>query len=249
MDSWGVSHNTQFYVTWSLLVAAIICAAPVIIWKVKDSVPMEDDLQDMDVTVTDIIPQDVTPNKDSGSTDTNTTAFDASHYRTETHHNDVEMNRLSSLDHDPVPASPSSVADHSYADDGDMIHLSPTLHGAFSNRLPNIDTQEVEDRLQWVFGHERTRVEPGRNRKPMHEYDTGDIISHVAPKHSGSRHSIEDGSIPRTSLDKDGKFTGVTMLRPREVQRAMDAKAHKSRPQSHFADDVDIRSAFRAADI
>ena len=45
----------QFAANWALLVGGLIIAAPVILWKVKDTVPLEDDLVFSDETVEDVI--------------------------------------------------------------------------------------------------------------------------------------------------------------------------------------------------
>jgi hypothetical protein len=47
----------MFYVTWALLAFSLICAAPVLFWKIKDTITLEEDLKFSDETAEDVVVQ------------------------------------------------------------------------------------------------------------------------------------------------------------------------------------------------
>ncbi|KAH8906779.1 MFS general substrate transporter [Coniochaeta sp. PMI_546] len=59
LDGQKKPYNTMFGATWGLLGGALLCAAPVIWLKIKDTVPLEEDLKFSDETVEDVAPADV----------------------------------------------------------------------------------------------------------------------------------------------------------------------------------------------
>ena len=56
LDGLKKPYDTIYGATWGLLGAALIFAAPVIWLKIKDTVPVEEDLKFSDETVGDVIP-------------------------------------------------------------------------------------------------------------------------------------------------------------------------------------------------
>lgn len=55
LDGLGKPYNTLFGATWGLLVGALVIAAPVIFLKIKDTVPLEDDLKFSDETAEEVV--------------------------------------------------------------------------------------------------------------------------------------------------------------------------------------------------
>ena len=55
MDDRGIEYMDMFASNWGLLAASIICALPVILWKVEDSVPLEKDLAFSDDTAENVV--------------------------------------------------------------------------------------------------------------------------------------------------------------------------------------------------
>jgi hypothetical protein len=47
----------MFVSNWVLLAVSLVIAAPVMFWKIKDTVSIEEDLRFSDETVEDVIPQ------------------------------------------------------------------------------------------------------------------------------------------------------------------------------------------------
>lgn len=54
VDGLRKPYNTIFGVTWGLLAGALVIAAPVVWLKLKDTVPLEEDLKFSDETVADV---------------------------------------------------------------------------------------------------------------------------------------------------------------------------------------------------
>jgi len=57
LDSRKVSYMAEFASNWGLLSGALVIAAPVIFWKIKDHVTIEEDLKNTDETLADVLPQ------------------------------------------------------------------------------------------------------------------------------------------------------------------------------------------------
>ncbi|KAF4591540.1 membrane protein [Ophiocordyceps camponoti-floridani] len=55
MDGSKKEYNTIFGVTWGLLAGSLVFALPVVLYKIKDHVPVEDDLKFSDETIDDVI--------------------------------------------------------------------------------------------------------------------------------------------------------------------------------------------------
>lgn len=55
LDGLGKSYNTLFGATWGLLAGALLIAAPIIFLKIKDTIPIEEDLKFSDETVEDVV--------------------------------------------------------------------------------------------------------------------------------------------------------------------------------------------------
>ncbi|CAI6097107.1 unnamed protein product [Clonostachys chloroleuca] len=53
----NIEYRTMFYVTWALLAFSLICAAPVLFWKIKDTITLEEDLKFSDETAEDVVVQ------------------------------------------------------------------------------------------------------------------------------------------------------------------------------------------------
>jgi hypothetical protein len=52
-----VAYMSLFISNWVLLAASLFIAAPVMLWKIKDTVSLEEDLKFSDETIGDVIPQ------------------------------------------------------------------------------------------------------------------------------------------------------------------------------------------------
>jgi hypothetical protein len=55
LDSWHVEFDKMFGSTWGLLGTSLVIGAPVIWFKIRDHVTMEEDLKFSDETVEDVI--------------------------------------------------------------------------------------------------------------------------------------------------------------------------------------------------
>jgi len=58
LDSRKISFMAEFASNWGLLMGALIIAAPVIFMKIKDHVPVEEDIKGTDETLADVLPSD-----------------------------------------------------------------------------------------------------------------------------------------------------------------------------------------------
>lgn len=56
IDERGVSFMSEFASNWGLLLGALLLAAPVIFLKIRDTVPVEEDLKFSDETLEDVKP-------------------------------------------------------------------------------------------------------------------------------------------------------------------------------------------------
>lgn len=56
IDARNVSFMAEFASNWGLLLGALLLAAPVIFLKIKDTVPVEEDLEFSDETLADVKP-------------------------------------------------------------------------------------------------------------------------------------------------------------------------------------------------
>ncbi|PGH18722.1 hypothetical protein AJ80_04375 [Polytolypa hystricis UAMH7299] len=63
VDEAGQDYVTQFAVSWGLLTGSILIAIPIVIWKVKDSIDIEEDLKFSDETLEDVAPTAVLENR------------------------------------------------------------------------------------------------------------------------------------------------------------------------------------------
>lgn len=52
-----MAYMSLFISNWVLLAASLFIAAPVMLWKIKDTVSLEEDLKFSDETIEDVIPQ------------------------------------------------------------------------------------------------------------------------------------------------------------------------------------------------
>lgn len=50
-------YMTLFISNWVLLAGSLVIAAPVMFWKIRDTVSLEDDLRFTDETIDDVVPQ------------------------------------------------------------------------------------------------------------------------------------------------------------------------------------------------
>lgn len=57
LDGLGVAYMSLFISDWVLLSASLFIAAPVMLWKIKDTVSLEEDLKFSDETIEDVLPQ------------------------------------------------------------------------------------------------------------------------------------------------------------------------------------------------
>lgn len=56
MDSDQTSYLTEFASTWGLLAGSLVIALPVIIWRIKDTVNLSEDLKFTDETLEEVAP-------------------------------------------------------------------------------------------------------------------------------------------------------------------------------------------------
>lgn len=56
IDERGASFMGEFAANWGLLLGALLLAAPVIFFKIRDTVPLEEDLKFSDETLSDVKP-------------------------------------------------------------------------------------------------------------------------------------------------------------------------------------------------
>jgi hypothetical protein len=61
MDEANVSYMNMFASNWGLLAGSLICALPVILWKVKDTVDLETDLAFSDETAEEVAAKTIVP--------------------------------------------------------------------------------------------------------------------------------------------------------------------------------------------
>lgn len=59
IDARSVPFMTEFATNWGLLAGSLVIAAPVIIFYVKDTTPLEEDLKFSDETVAEVAPNSV----------------------------------------------------------------------------------------------------------------------------------------------------------------------------------------------
>lgn len=55
VDAVKTPYMTQFVSCWVLLAGSLLCALPVMLLKIKDTVPIEEDLKFTDETIEDVI--------------------------------------------------------------------------------------------------------------------------------------------------------------------------------------------------
>ncbi|KAF9878264.1 major facilitator superfamily transporter [Colletotrichum karsti] len=55
LDSNETAYDTMFGATWGCLAGALIIGAPIIFWKIKDTISLEEDLKFTDETVADVV--------------------------------------------------------------------------------------------------------------------------------------------------------------------------------------------------
>lgn len=67
LDRDKLPYMAEFASNWGLLCGSILCAAPVVFFKIKDHVPVEEDLRDTGETVEDVLPAGH-PEKREGAT-------------------------------------------------------------------------------------------------------------------------------------------------------------------------------------
>jgi hypothetical protein len=57
LDGVKVAYMSLFISNWVLLSVSLLVAAPVMLWKIKDTVSLEEDLKFSDKTAEDVVPQ------------------------------------------------------------------------------------------------------------------------------------------------------------------------------------------------
>lgn len=65
-DDIGMSYMAELASNWGLLAGSLVVALPLIVWKVRDHVPVEEDLRFTDETVDDVLPSADLKNKEFG---------------------------------------------------------------------------------------------------------------------------------------------------------------------------------------
>lgn len=66
LDNHSLPYMSEFISNWVLLCASLICAAPVVFLRIKDHVPVEEDLKDTDETLQDVLPPELLERKRMG---------------------------------------------------------------------------------------------------------------------------------------------------------------------------------------
>lgn len=66
LDGIKKPYNTIFGATWGVLAAALIIAAPIILLRIQDTIPIEEDLKFSDETVADVIGVEAEPKERTG---------------------------------------------------------------------------------------------------------------------------------------------------------------------------------------
>jgi len=56
LDDLGFSYMGELISNWALLSGSLVIALPLILWKIKDHTPVEEDLRFSDETVDDVLP-------------------------------------------------------------------------------------------------------------------------------------------------------------------------------------------------
>ena len=59
MDDIKTPYMTTFASCWGLLAGSLIIAAPVVFWKIQDTIDIEEDLKFSDETMADVVPTEV----------------------------------------------------------------------------------------------------------------------------------------------------------------------------------------------
>lgn len=57
IDGMDTPYMSLFASCWALLAGSLLIAAPVMLWKIKDTVTLEEDLHFTDETLEDVVPQ------------------------------------------------------------------------------------------------------------------------------------------------------------------------------------------------
>lgn len=61
LDSNKLSFMGEFASNWGLLLGSLVCALPVVLLRIKDSVSLEEDLKDVDETIEEVLRTDAVP--------------------------------------------------------------------------------------------------------------------------------------------------------------------------------------------
>jgi hypothetical protein len=68
MDNHKVSYMRMVLACWGLLAGSLVLALPLIWWKIKDSVDIEDDVAFSDETIAEVAPKDIVPGREASIT-------------------------------------------------------------------------------------------------------------------------------------------------------------------------------------
>lgn len=90
IDARKTEYNNQFFSCWGLLLFSLVCASPVIWCKIKDTVPIEEDLKGTDETVQDVMP-------DTSFNHHGMTADDTELNTTQLDHTELENSKISNV--------------------------------------------------------------------------------------------------------------------------------------------------------
>lgn len=67
IDAHGTTYMTQFASTWGLLAGSLLIASPVIFFRIKDHVAVEEDLKFSDESMADVLPDQYVGEKTVGA--------------------------------------------------------------------------------------------------------------------------------------------------------------------------------------
>lgn len=61
IDDNGIQYMTSFAINWGLLAGSLLIALPVVLWKVKDTTDLEEDIKFTDETIEEVAAKHIVP--------------------------------------------------------------------------------------------------------------------------------------------------------------------------------------------
>lgn len=69
IDDKGIQYMTSFAINWGLLAGSLLIALPVILWRVKDTTSLEEDIKFTDETIAEVAAKEVVIAPGANTTD------------------------------------------------------------------------------------------------------------------------------------------------------------------------------------